>query len=171
MSNISLWQASDEYRDLCEHLYNSTDEDGVVNADVFDNMLAAKATFETKAIAVAMVVRQYDKDIANLNEEIERLKQLKDRLKAKKERLTESLSRACETTGTERIEGVYASVSFRNNPPSVKIDDENEIPYDYIREKVTRTYEPDKVKIKEAILRGETVPGAHLEQERKMQIK
>ena len=169
MSNISLWKASDEYFQLCEELYNSADENGVVDAEIFENMIAAKETFEGKAVACAMVHRQLEKDIADVDIELDRLNRIKESLKSKKESLAKNLADACIKTGTESIKGIYANISFRNNPPKVVIDDEKAIPYDYIREKIT--YEADKKRIKEAIQRGEIVSGAHIESTRSIQIK
>lgn len=168
MSNISLWKASDEYFQLCEQLYNSTDEDGVVDAEVFENMVAARETFEAKAVACAMVYRQLEKDIADVNIELNRLKELKDSLSKKKQRLADSLSGACVKTGIDSIKGVYANISFRASEETI-IDDESQIPYDYITEKIT--YKADKTKIKEAIKLGQIVPGAHIESKRNIQIK
>ena len=168
MSNIRLWKASDEYYQLCEQLYNSTDEDGVVNAEVFENMIVARETFEAKAIACAMVYRQLEKDIADVNIELNRLKELKDSLSKKKQRLADSLSDACVKTGIDSIKGVYANISFRASEETI-IDDESQIPYDFINEKIT--YLPDKAKIKAAIKSGQVVSGAHVESKKNIQIK
>ena len=168
MSNINLWKASDEYFQLCEQLYNSTDEDGVVDAEAFENMVAARETFEAKAVACAMVYRQLEKDIADVDIELNRLKELKDSLSKKKQRLANSLSDACVKTGVDSIKGVYANISFRVSEETI-IDDESQIPYDYITEKIT--YKADKTKIKEAIKAGQIVPGAHIERKKNIQIR
>lgn len=168
MSNISLWQASEEYKGLCEQLYNSADEDGVVDSEVFENMVAARETFEGAVVAGAMVVRQWNKDIESINEEIERLKKLKSGIETKKDNLSKRISAACIKTGVDSINGVYANISFRASEETV-IDDETQIPYDYIIEKIT--YSPDKAKIKAAIKSGQVVSGAHIESKKNIQIK
>lgn len=134
MANISLWKASDEYYQLCEQLYNTADEDGVVDAKVFENTIAARETFESKAVACGMVIRQWDKDIYGIEEELERLKRIKESLLAKKRRLADSLSAACIKTGVESIKGLYASISFRASEETI-IDDESQIPREYLTEK------------------------------------
>lgn len=168
MANINLWKASEEYYQLCEQLYNTTDEDGVVDTDVFENMLAARETFESKAVACGMVIRQWEKDIYGIEEELQRLKRIKEILLAKKQRLADSLSAACIKTGVESIKGVYASISFRASEETV-IDDESQIPSEYLIEKTT--YKPDKAKIKAAIKAGQIVSGAHVENKKNIQVK
>ena len=168
MSNINLWKASDEYFQLCEQLYNSTDEDGVVDAEVFESMIAARETFEAKAVACAMVYRQLEKDVADIDIELDRLKELKYILSKRKQRLAESLYDACIKTGVDIIKCVYANISFRANEETI-IDDESQIPYDFTNEKIT--YLPDKAKIKAAIKSGQVVSGAHIENKKNIQIK
>lgn len=170
MSNINLWQASEEYKSLCEQLYNSTDEDGVVDEEVFENMLAAKETLEGAVVAGAMVVRQYDKDIKSIDEEIERLESLKNGIKTKKDNLAKRISDACIKTGVESIKGVYANISFRSSKETV-IDDEEILPDEYKKTTTKITISSDKPKIKEAILAGKDVPGAHIESKKNIQIK
>lgn len=170
MSNINLWKASDEYYQLCEQLYNSIDEDGVVAEQAMSAILEARETFEGKAVAVAMVYRQFDKDIASIDEEIERLDAHKKSLNAKKERLKRSLSDACEKTGVESIKGIYANISFRASEETV-IDNENILPEEFKRTTTKITVSADKTKIKAAIKAGQVVAGAHIEKKMNLQIK
>ena len=78
------------------------------------------------------------------------------------------MAMACEKTGTDSVKGVSASVSFRASELTV-IDDESEIPEEYIVVKTTTA--PDKTKIKNAIKAGVVIPGAHIESKRNIQIR
>lgn len=167
-NNNSLYVLAEEYAEKGLQLYNATDEDGVVDVAIMNEMLAAKGSFEEKAIAVATVIRMFDDDISQTKSEIERLKNRLQRLEKKQTNIKRYLSDACEKADTYAIDGLYANISFRASEETI-IDDESQIPYDFITEKIT--YAPDKAKIKAAIKAGQVVSGAHIESKRNIQIR
>ena len=61
-------------------------------------------------------------------------------------------------------------MGLRNNPESVVIDAESQIPADYMRE-IPASYSPDRIVIKKAIQDGYEVPGCHLTRTQSLQIK
>ena len=65
-----------------------------------------------------------------------------------------------DTLGLKSIEFINQKVTLKNNPPSVKINDEELIPDKFKKEKVSITI--DKTAIKKAIQDGEEVIGAEL---------
>mgnify|MGYP002137355545 CR=1 FL=1 len=73
-------------------------------------------------------------------------------------------------TGKTKIESPYFVMGLRNNPESVVIDAESQIPADYMRE-IPASYSPDKTLIKKAIQDGYEVPGCHLTRTQSLQIK
>lgn len=75
-----------------------------------------------------------------------------------------------QTAGISKVESPYFVLSVRNNPESVVVDAESQIPPDYMRE-IPATYEPDKNLIKQAIKDGFEVPGCHLTKTQSVQIK
>ena len=75
-----------------------------------------------------------------------------------------------EMTGISKIESPYFVLSIRNNPESVVVDAEGQIPLEYMRE-IPASYEPDKNLIKEAIKDGFDVPGCHLTRTTSLSIK
>lgn len=167
--SVSLYGLSKEYSELYHGLLASVDEDGVADESLFAAVTQKEEEFAKKAVATATVWRMLGDDVAELEREKERLTKLIERLKTAQKRTETYLSNACETAGIESVKGVYANISFRNNPPSVKIDDESAIPDEYMTEKVTRT--PNKAKIKAAIDRGAIITGVHLERTKTIQIK
>lgn len=82
--------------------------------------------------------------------------------------LTEYLDENVKSAGYERIDGARVSISFRNSEETV-IDNMDELPKEFIKEKVT--YSPDKTAIKQAIKAGKEVNGAHIEKKKNLQIK
>ena len=65
-----------------------------------------------------------------------------------------------DALGLKSIEFINQKVTLKNNPPSVKINDEELIPGKFKKEKVSTTI--DKTAIKNAIQDGYHVPGAEL---------
>lgn len=166
----NLFVLAQEYRDLENALLSSADEEtGEVSVDIAQAVEKIQGNFEEKAIAVATVWRDFDDYISRIKAEKERLTALENRAKRGQKRVEDYLAQACEMTGTESIRGVYANISFRSNPLKTIIDDEDLIPEEYITVKVER--KPNLTAIKESIKSGKEVSGAHLEQERKIQIK
>ncbi len=167
-ANNSLFALAADYDNLYRALIGSVDEDGVVDIDIASAVEQAKGTFEEKAVAVATVYRKLGNDVELFKAEIDRLSAIKKRIENEQDRVKKYLALACEKTGTESIKGIYASISFRKSEQTV-IDNESEIPAEYIITKTTMS--PDKTKIKTAIKAGQTVPGAHIAEVRNIQIK
>lgn len=75
-----------------------------------------------------------------------------------------------ELIGLDKVKGKDFTVSIRQNPPSIIIDDEKELYAEYLTI-VPQTYVANKQKIKEHLKAGKTVPGCHLESKRRLEIK
>ncbi len=168
MANNSLYVLSEEYKSLYEQLYNSIDEDGVVDVQIMNALTVAKGTFEEKATSVATVCRMLENDEEQIDNEIKRLTAIKKRIGNEKNRIKQYLSESCQKTGIDSIKGLYANISFRQSEETV-IDDESLIPDEFLIAKTTIT--PDKTKIKASIKAGQVVPGAHIESKKNIQIK
>jgi hypothetical protein len=168
-NKTSLYNLTTEYTDLYNKLLDSVDEEtGELDMTISQALEAKGKEFTEKAVAVATVYRKFDNEITLYDNEIKRLKAIKERLERCRDRVKENLSTACERTGTTEIKGLYANVSFRASE-TVEIDNLESIPKQYLNEKVTVT--ADKTAIKQALKRGETIDGVHLEKHNNIQIK
>ena len=157
----SLYNLATEYQELYTALVSTADEEtGEVDVDIAAALANVQGTFEEKAIATATVSRMLGNTVEEVSKEIDRLKRLKAHLEREDGRVREYLKRAMEMTGTEKVQGISASISFRKSEQTV-IDNEGELPEEYITEKTT--YTPNKTAIKAAIKAGNDVPGAHIE--------
>lgn len=171
-NKVTLYNLAQEYCDLENALFSSVNEEtGEVNVDIAEAVSKIQGDFNQKAIAVATVWRDFGRYVSDIKAEIDRLEVLKKRVEREQKRVEDYLTQACEMTGTVEIRGIYANITFRNNPPKVVLDDESLIPEEYITEKVKVEKSISKNKIKEAIQSGIEVAGARLVQERKIQIK
>lgn len=165
----SLYNLATEYQELYTALVSTADEEtGEVDVDIAAALANVQGTFEEKAIATATVSRMLGNTVEEVSKEIDRLKRLKAHLEREDGRVREYLKRAMEMTGTEKVQGISASISFRKSEQTV-IDNEGELPEEYITEKTT--YTPNKTAIKAAIKAGNDVPGAHIETVMNLQIK
>ena len=162
----ALYLLTQEFREAAEKLADAELPDEVI-ADTLESL---QFPIEEKAKNVAMVIRNLEPS-ANATKEaadamILRAKSEENRAK----HLKGYLQSAMEATGITKIESPYFVISLRNNPESVVIDAESQIPADYMRE-VPATYSPDKTLIKKAIQDGYEVPGCHLTRTQSLQIK
>lgn len=168
--SLSLYGLSHEYIELYNALIETADtETGEVDIDISARLEQVQGAFEEKAIATATVYRALGNYSDEIDKEIKRLQALKKHTDSQQKRVESYLTEACERTGVISLKGVYANISFKNNPPKTIIDNEELIPEEYITVKTER--KPNLTAIKEAIKSGKEVAGAHLGSERKIQIK
>lgn len=165
----TLRNISDNYLAIRDELFDTMDEEtGEVNSEVLDRLNAIQESFEIKAQNVALVCLELKDRKEAIKKEIERLQNLLKRAERGEEWLRRYLSEAMICTGYDRIEGVTTNISFRCSEETV-IDNMDEIPKEFIKEKVT--YAPDKTAIKQAIKAGKEINGAHIEKKKNLQIK
>ena len=115
---------------------------------------------------------------------IRSLENLRDGMKAEAARLTdrqkiidnrirsikEWYQRNLDAMGKSKVETMRGTMAVQNNPPALKITDEDKIPLCYL-DLVPARYEVNKDAVKTALKAGEEVPGAHLEQGRSLRIR
>lgn len=166
---MNLYNLTEECANLYDAIIASADDDtGEVDLSLVNALSVRQEEWNDKAIAVACVYRALDEDSARVGREIERLTAIKKRLERERDRVKEGLANACNALGVEKVQGMYANISFRASEQTV-IDNEGEIPDEYMT--VKTTYTPNKTAIKEAIKAGKDVPGAHVEKRKNIQIK
>jgi hypothetical protein len=85
--------------------------------------------------------------------------------------LREYVRTAMEASGISKVECPYFRATIKQNPPSVVIDAMQEIPYAFLRYPEAPPPSPDKKAILEAWKGGIEVPGTHLEQGRRLEVK
>ena len=162
----ALYLLTQEFREAAEKLADAELPDEVI-ADTLESL---QFPIEEKAKNVAMVIRNIEASAKAIKEAADamilRAKSEENRAK----HLKGYLQSAMVATVISKIESPYFVISLRNNPESVVIDAESQIPADYMRE-VPATYSPDKTLIKKAIQDGYEVPGCHLTRTQSLQIK
>lgn len=159
---MKLYELSDAYRGLL-------DRDDLDPQAVVDTLDAIKDEIETKADNIASLIDELqssaERKKAKAKDWNESAKSDLQRAQWLKQYLTSELDNA----GIKKVETDNHLLSVRNFKASTVIDDFNSLPDDY---KLTKTETVgDKVGIYQALKAGETVPGAHLKDNRSVVIK
>ena len=162
----ALYLLAQDFRAVAEKLADSDLPDEVIQ----DTLESLQFPIEEKAKNVAMVIRNMEASAKAIKDAADGMLQ---RAKAEENRaknLKSYLQAAMISTGINKIESPYFVLSIRNNPESVVIDAESQIPADYMRE-IPASYSPDKTLIKKALQDGFEVPGCNLARSQSLQIK
>lgn len=166
-TSLALYRLADEYVEAVEKL-SDLDLDEQTISDTLEGLAGE---LEVKAVNVACFVR-------NLEASADAIKQAEAHMIARRKamenraaRIKAYLLQNMERTGITKIECPQFKIAIRENPGSVVIDMLNAIPEDYLRQPEPPPAVPDKALIAKAIKDGFTVPGAHLERSKRIDIK
>ena len=162
----ALYLLTQEFLATAEKLADADLPDDVIA----DTLEALQFPLEEKCKNVAMVIRNMEADAKAIKDAADAMLARAKSAENRAKHLKGYLQSAMESTGISKIECPWFVISIRNNPESVVIDAESQIPDDYLRE-VPATYSPDKALIKKAIQDGFAVPGCHLTRTQSLSIK
>jgi hypothetical protein len=162
----SLYQVTAEYLEASEKLHDSELDEQTV----LDTLEGMSGAVEAKATNVGFVIRNLDGLAAQIKQAEDDMAKRRKSIENHAARLRAYLLANMQTANIQKIESPYFVLSIRNNPESVVIDADSQIPDEFIRE-VPATYVADKVAIKKAIQDGQEVPGCHLTRTQSLSIK
>lgn len=165
--NTSLYVLADEYKAAAESLAN-LDLDEQTIADTLEGLAGA---LEVKATNVAMFARNLEAAAESIKSAEKQMADRRKAIEVRATRLRTYLRDNMLKAGISKIECPYFSLAIRENPPSVVIDAEVMIPAEFMRQPEPPPPSPDKKAIAEALKAGTTVPGAHLERGKRLEIK
>jgi hypothetical protein len=136
-----------------------------------DTLESLTGELEVKATNVAMFVRNLE-SLADQIKQAEatmsaRRKAIEHRADAVREYLLANMQR----TGITKIESPYFRISIKQNPASVVITDETQIPSKYLRQPPIPAPVADKKEIKAALEFGENIKGCELQRTVRLEIK
>lgn len=161
MNNI--FQIGNEYQNIIALIEQNN---GDLSEDLHEAYINTREELNNKAKAYIYVIRNKENHIANIDAEIERLRDMKKQTEKEIDRIKNYLSMAVDHFGN--FETGLHKISNRLSK-SVEVTDLNELPKEYIKEKIELT--PDKNAIKKAIESGVDIPGALLVTKSNLQIK
>lgn len=164
----SLYQLTTEYRDAASKL---AEMDGIDEDTFRDTLESLSGELEHKAVAVAMVMRNFESLAAQIKDAEAQMYARRKMVEAKAERLKNYLLVNMQACGIKRIESPQFCITVRSNQAHVDVFDVQQIPAHLMRQNPPPAPEPDKVLIASLIKNGTDVPGALLVSGTRLEIK
>ena len=165
--NIALYELAADFRETADRLADMELDEQTLH----DTLESIAFPVEQKAVQVAAFVRNLEATAEQIKAAekamAERRKAIENRAANVRQYLMDNM-RAC---GFRKIEHPNFVIAVKQNPESVVIEDERQIPMDYMRQPETPPPVPDKALIKQAIKDGFEVPGAKLTRTLRIDIK
>jgi hypothetical protein len=165
--SLSLFAIAGEYRQQLDQL----EQMGLDEQTFRDTLESIGGDIEEKSINVAMFVRNLESSATAIETQIESMEERSKAIRKKADHIKDYLRANMEHAKIQKIESPFFVLAIRKNPASLVLDDESKVPPSFLK-----TPEPpppmlDKTKLKDALKNGEVVPGAHLEQKTRLEIR
>ena len=164
---LTLYEIADEYRAAAQQLAD-LDLDPQTVADTLEGMAGA---LEVKALSVAAFVRNLEATADAIKQAEAQMAARRKALEARAESVREYLFANMLRCEISEITSPYFTLKIKDNPPKVVVDILESVPFDFMREPEPKPAEPDKKAIGAVLKSGGTVPGCHLEQTQRLEIK
>jgi len=161
--------------------FSLRDTAGILGDELLDSIIEQNALTAEQQLFLGDLIKEsiekrdrVGKFLARIAVEEEALRQEERRLAERRmsfqkirQALTDGLKFQLENWGVLKVEGQQFTFAIKKNPPRVEITEEAAIPSEFI------TYSPsfDRAAIRDALQRGEDVPGARLVQDTRLEIK
>ena len=163
----ALYQLVDQYR----HLQVLEDPELPEEA-VRDTLEGLEGEITVKATNVARFIANQEAFAKAVEEAAKAMAERAQRLRRRADGIRGYLLVQMQAAGIERVEAPEFTLAVRKNPPSVIVDSIGELPDEYLAPPPPPPEpKPDKKAIAAAIKAGTAVPGAHLEQSVRLEIK
>jgi uncharacterized coiled-coil protein SlyX len=163
----ALYTLAGEYRAACEAL-SELDIDPQTLADTLESL---SGDLETKAINVAKFARNLEVMAAQIKDAEKSMAERRKSIEKKADAMRAYLLNCMLATEINKIECPYFALTVKKNPPAVVVEDEAQIPAEFMRQPDPPPLAIDKKAISEALKAGREVPGAKLSAGFRIDIK
>lgn len=151
-----LYEISADLRGLLDEL---AEAEGELTPDLEARLNAAEGDMARKVDAVLAFAAERSAESLMAGTEAKRLTARAKSADAHAERLRAYVLSCMGEAGVQRVDGARFKAALVPTPGRVVVTDEKALPPELLR----TTTEPNKTAIKDALLAGEQVPGAHME--------
>ena len=159
----TLYELTEEYLTLLEMA-----EDPDIDPQAFqDTLEGLGGEIEYKAEGYAKVIKQLEMQMDGCANEIKRLQNVKKAYENRIQSMKGNLETSMVATGKTKFKTGLFSFGIQKNPPSVVVDDEKQVPPEYL----IIDYKVNKTAIKDALNAGEELEWAHMEQTEGLRIR
>ncbi|MDB5801763.1 MAG: phage protein [Rhodocyclales bacterium] len=165
--SLALYEIGAQYRAMVASL---ADLDLPPEA-IADTIEGEVAPFEDKSRAVACFIANIEAEAEAYAEHGKKSAARATALNNRASSLRDYLQTQMELCDISEIKGPGLLLKLQSNPPSVDVFDAAQIPAEYMRTPPPPAAQPDKTMIKDAIKAGIEIPGAKLNQTRRLVIK
>lgn len=163
VANVSLFEITREHLLLMELI---EENEGLLDPEMEKALTLNSKNFKEKALSYIQVIKYCESELERAKLAENQISSFKKRKQSAIDRLKETLETAVQIFGP--IETGFYKLSLRKSD-QVVIEDETQIPGDFLVEKITRT--PDKTKLKFALKDNRVIPGVFLKIKQNLQIK
>ena len=165
---MNLYELSSGYQrllDLLESVDVTSDQEYAKTLQ--DTLDSLNDAFEDKAEGYVMVANQLKHDIGMVKDEIDRLNEKRRAVENNLSKLQETLSQEMQATGKEKIKTPRFTIWIQNNPQSLNIVDEKNIPFEFY------TPQPPKLNKRELLkhVKSHPIDGVEITQEKGLRFK
>lgn len=167
MSALKLYEITSQFREL-DRLAESEDLPEDVLHDTLEGLVG---TFNEKAVAVTMFIRNLDAYADMIDDAAAKMQQRAQAQRKRADSIRAYLLTQMQASGISKITCPEFTIALRNNPEAVKIMDGATIPAEYLVTPPAPPPRPDKTAIKAALKAGATIPGCYLEAGQRVEIK
>lgn len=162
--DMTLYQIANEYREAATAMADLDLPEEAIR----DTLEGMAGELEAKATNVAMCIRNLEVNADAISEAAKQMTERAKRVQARADRIRDYLYFHMQQTGITKIECPYFKLSIKNNPPMVCVDSKEDIPKKYW---VPQPDALNKVEILRDLKDGANVPGVHLMQRQRLEIK
>ena len=164
MAQFKMYEIDEMYLNLIDLVEGQEDEQSEAVKIALDNLTDE---FNEKVINMAKLIQIKKGETETIKAEIARLQSLKKSKENAVLWLVTTIKDSMELRGQKKLETDLFKFTIRNNPPSVKYQDESIIPDKFT--KITKTI--DKVALKKALQDGLELDGVELVVSKSLAIK
>lgn len=136
-----------------------------------DTLEGLEGQLQEKATNVGLFIRNLVSTADAIYEAADQMRKRADRLRDRADSLQDYLLFNMQASGITKIESPYFTLAVKKNPPTVVIDQEGEIPEEYKVQPPPPAKRIDKTAIAKAFKDGVQVPGCHIEQRERLEVK
>lgn len=166
MTELTLYQLADEYRQLLELAASEEADEESFAAALAD----LQGEIATRAVSLAQVARNLEAFEEQIEAAIEDMAQRANRAKHRATAIRAYLKEQMERAGVSKLDSPFFSLAIKKNPPKLLIAEDALIPRYYLRV-IPERLEPNKPEISKALKAGIDVDGCRLETTTRLEIK
>ena len=158
---MNLYELTDSYQKILQLI-----EDGGEGLE--DTLESITDAIEEKADGYGKVIKNIEAQIEAIKNEEKRLADRRKSLESSVKRLKDSLYESMKLTETKRIKSELFTFNIQNNPPSLNIENEDAIPFEYYQPQAPKL---DKKELLNAIKNGLEIEGVSVKQGESLRIR